>query len=177
MRIAQAIFFLLPLLAISQTVVADIPAKKILREPVHVQFKQVNALGKYKLFIKDQDSLYLIPSDTSYLITASQGAPHCIYFFAKSGDLSSDTVSICEYDQQNTIIEFKGMNGQKMDFKETAAPIINPGDSTTFTTTAPQVSSSFFSRNKTLLFVSIPLLALICLLGIFFFLKKKKVKT
>lgn len=155
---------------------ADLPAKKIKREPVNVQFIQVQALGKFRLYIKDEDSLYRISADTTYIISASQGAPHCIYFFAQSGTYTTDTISICEYDQQNTQIRFNGLQGRKLDYTETAIPIVSTSYSSENESKTPTTPASFFTRNKTIFYITIPVLALAAMLGIFFYYKKRKNK-
>jgi len=150
---------------------ADMPGH-IYREPVNVQFRNITALKSYQLFISDNNIKIALNSDTTYIITASQGSPHCILFFASNGKSNTDTMQLCEYDQQNTIIEFKDVLNNKMNFIQTSLPVNEvkgKEDNHSFT-----LSNESFLARHTFLLISLSILAILALLLLFFVNRRKK---
>lgn len=168
----QLLFFLLFFFALL-AVNADMPGH-IYREPVNVQFKNLASLGEYHLYVADFDTVLEITADTTFIITASQGSPHCIIFFAKSKNGNSDSMNLCEYDQQNTVIEFRGITENKMSFTQISLPLENAGRAESGDNDPQNINDkSFFAKNTTLC-ISLSIAALLALIILFVYYKRKK---
>lgn len=150
---------------------ADMPGH-IYRDPVNVQFKNISALGEYILYLSDFDSSIEIKADTTYIISASQGSPHCIYFYAKSKNNFTDTSKLCEYDQQNTIIEFKGLDRNKLVYSKISTAIAM--DDSQKNSDAQIISDENFFTKNTALCISLSIAGLIGLVILFIYFKRKK---
>ncbi|MEO8116188.1 MAG: hypothetical protein ABI653_00990 [Bacteroidota bacterium] len=152
---------------------ADMPGH-IYREPVNVQFKNIISLKGYHLYISDYDTLIEITTDTTYIITASQGSPHCILFFAKNNKGSTDSMNVCEYDQQNTLIEFNGIAENKMVFTDISLPLEHAKEDENRKSNSGDLNDeSFFAKNTTLC-ISLSIAALLALIILFIYYKRKK---
>ncbi len=152
---------------------ADMPGH-IFREPVNVQFKNIVSLGDYHLYVSDYDSLIEIKADTTYIITASQGSPHCILFFGKNNKGETDSMNVCEYDQQNTVIEFNGIAENKMSFTKISLPLEHANDEKTGDENSQGLSDESFFAKNTALCISLSIAALVALIILFIYYKKKK---
>ncbi len=154
------------------TAIADMPGH-IYREPVNVQFKNIVSLGEYHLYISDYDTLIEIKSDTTYIITASQGSPHCVIFFAKNNKGETDSMNLCEYDQQNTVIEFNGIAENKMIFTQISLSLGHASEDTSRDINSQKINDeSFFAKNTTLC-ISLSIAALLALVLLFIYYKRK----
>mgnify|MGYP003398710252 CR=1 FL=1 len=165
MLLLSMIFFLM------FAALADMPGH-IYREPVNVQFKNIAAIGEYSLYITDFDSSIEIKTDTTYIISASQGSPHCIFFYAKAKDNYTDTSQLCEYDQQNTIIELRGVDKNKLIFSKISTAIAQ--DSSQRNEGEQIISDESFFAKNTALCISLSIAGLIGLVFLFIYYKRKK---
>ena len=144
------------------------------RQDVSVKIIGVKTLQPYTIFIQDEykDSLIKILTDTSYTISASQGAPHGIMIFGSSKSGNTDTIFFDEYGQENGIITFTGVAGNKLlsSIEKTAIVSKDTDDTATI---KDEVVVNTPHTSKLNLLIGISVSALVALI-IFFVIKNKK---
>jgi hypothetical protein len=152
MRSIAKLLFLALFISTSSLSFADMPGKPI-RSDVLLKLQGIKTLAPYTLIIKDRykDSLIKILSDTSYIITASQGAPHEIMIFGTSKKGNTDTIFCDEYNQRNAVISFSGVEGNKLQniITQTSADTSSTDTSSKDAATTNNVSASNSISNST----------------------------
>lgn len=151
---------------------ADMPGNTP-RSDVTVQFVNVQALGNYVLHIKDYDKDIIITHDTLYTIFASRGAPHNILVYAVMDTVTTEKMMFDEYQQDNYVVDFKGIAGKSMLYDLKQSPVAK-GPVTAVSDKAAVDDSivQFWKTNELLIGVSF--VALISLIIYFVWRKKKK---
>ena len=173
MRYAPKLFLFLFCFIFSTHSFADMPGNPV-RQDVSVKLMGIKTLQPYTIFIQDaySDSLIKIRTDTSYIIYASQGAPHGIMIFGSNKSGNTDTIFFDEYGQKNGIINFTGIADNKLLCTIEKTSIVSKDTATTQTikdevvVTPPHTSTSTW-------YIGISVSALVALI-IFFVVKKKK---
>ena len=173
MRTSPKLFLLLFCILFSIHSFADMPGNPV-RQDVSVKIIGVKTLQPYTIFIQDEykDSLIKILTDTSYTISASQGAPHGIMIFGSSKSSNTDTIFFDEYGQENGIITFTGIaNNKLLSTIEKTSIILKDTTNTETIKNKVVVELSHTSTSTWLIGISVS--ALVALI-IFFVIKNKK---
>lgn len=83
-------------------------------------------------------------------------------------------MNVCEYDQQNTVIEFNGIAENKMIFTKISLPLEHAKEVERGESYSNGLNDESFFAKHTTLCISLSIAALVALIILFIYYKKKK---